>query len=43
MTDLLNMNINRILKITSPISDSLVDRVIELEPTKRIKALKNVS
>jgi 3-hydroxyacyl-[acyl-carrier-protein] dehydratase len=44
MTELLNMNINRILKLLPhryPIL--LVDRVIELEPTKRIKALKNVS
>ena len=44
MTDLLNMNINRILKLLPhryPIL--LVDRVLELEPSKRIKALKNVS
>ncbi len=44
MTDLPNMNINRILKLLPhryPIL--LVDRVLELEPSKRIKALKNVS
>ncbi|SMC46068.1 3-hydroxyacyl-[acyl-carrier-protein] dehydratase [Polynucleobacter kasalickyi] len=44
MTDHLNMNINRILKLLPhryPIL--LVDRVLELEPSKRIKALKNVS
>ena len=44
MTDNLDMNINRILKLLPhryPIL--LVDRVLELEPSKRIKALKNVS
>lgn len=44
MTDSPNMNINRILKLLPhryPIL--LVDRVLELEPSKRIKALKNVS
>jgi 3-hydroxyacyl-[acyl-carrier-protein] dehydratase len=44
MTDNLNMNINRILKLLPhryPIL--LVDRVLELDPSKRIKALKNVS
>jgi 3-hydroxyacyl-[acyl-carrier-protein] dehydratase len=40
----MNMNINRILKLLPhryPIL--LVDRVLELEPSKKIKALKNVS
>ena len=44
MTDDLNMNIHRILKLLPhryPIL--LVDRVLELEISTRIKALKNVS